>query len=79
MKVKVEIRLKPDILDPQGEAVKNALQRMNFKHILSLRQGKLIELNLDTTDRKLAQKIAKKMAKDLLANPIMETFNIVIE
>tara|TARA_B100000287_G_scaffold175280_1_gene165298 strand:- start:685 stop:924 length:240 start_codon:yes stop_codon:yes gene_type:complete len=79
MKVKLEIRLNPDILDPQGDAINNALQQMNFKSVSSVRQGKLIELDINASSQEEAQNLVKKMAEELLVNPIMETYIISME
>ena len=79
MKVKLEIRLNPDILDPQGDAINNALQQMNFKSVSSVRQGKLIELDINASTQEEAQNLVKKMAEELLVNPIMETYIISME
>ena len=79
MKVRLEIRLNPDILDPQGDAINNALQQMNFKSVSSVRQGKLIELDVDTSSQEKARNLVKKMAEELLVNPIMETYIISME
>ena len=79
MKVKLEIKLNPDILDPQGNAINNALKQMNFKCVSSVRQGKLIELDVDTSSQEKAHNLVKKMAEELLVNPIMETYIISME
>ena len=79
MKVKLEIRLNPDILDPQGDAINNALQQMNFKNVSSVRQGKLIELDVKASNQEEAHNLVKKMAEELLVNPIMETYIISME
>ena len=79
MKVRLEIRLNPDILDPQGDAINNALQQMNFKSVSSVRQGKLIELDVKASNQEEAHNLVKKMAEELLVNPTMETYIISIE
>ena len=79
MKVRLEIRLNPDILDPQGDAINNALQQMNFKSVLSVRQGKLIELDVKASNQEEAHNLVKKMAEELLVNPVMETYIISME
>ena len=79
MKVRLEIRLNPDILDPQGDAINNALQQMNFKSVTSVRQGKLIELDVKASNQEEARNLVKKMAEELLVNPIMETYTISME
>ena len=76
MKVKLEIRLNPDILDPQGDAINNALLQMNFKSVSSVRQGKLIELDVKASNQEEALNLVKKMAEELLVNPIMESYII---
>ncbi|MFL2823280.1 MAG: phosphoribosylformylglycinamidine synthase subunit PurS [Paracoccaceae bacterium] len=75
----LEIRLNPDILDPQGDAINNALQQMNFKSVSSVRQGKLIELDVKASNQEEAHNLVKKMAEELLVNPIMETYTISME
>ena len=79
MKVRLEIRLNPDILDPQGDAINNALQQMNFKSVSSVRQGKLIELDVKASNQEEALNLVKKMAEELLVNPVMETYIISME
>ena len=79
MKVRLEIRLNPDILDSQGDAINNALQQMNFKSVSSVRQGKLIELDVNASSQEEAHNLVKKMAEELLVNPIMETYTISME
>ena len=79
MKVRLEIRLNPDILDPQGDAINNALQQMNFKSVSSVRQGKLIEMDVKASNQEEAHNLVKKMAEELLVNPIMETYTISME
>ena len=79
MKVRLEIKLNPDILDPKGDAINNALKQMNFKSVSSVRQGKLIELDVDTSSQEKARNLVKKMAEELLVNPIMETYIISME
>lgn len=79
MKVTLNIVLNENILDPQGDAIKNALLQLNFSEVNSVRQGKLIELHLDTENKDKAVEIARKMAEDLLVNSTMETYRIEVE
>ena len=79
MKVKIIISLKENILDPQGETIKNALCQMAFENIVSLRQGKIIELDLDISNRDEALKCAEAMSEQLLVNPIMEKYQIILD
>jgi len=69
---------KPEILDPQGKAVTGALARLGFAGI-SVRQGKRFELELEgeVTDDRLAE--VRRAAETLLANPVIETFNVRVE
>ena len=79
MKIKIIINLKEEILDPQGKAIKNALYQIGFENINSVRQGKVIELELNLSSRDKALKYAEDMAKKLLVNPTMETYQIILE
>ena len=69
---------KPEILDPQGKAVTGALSRLGFNGV-SVRQGKRFELEVegDLTDDRLAE--VHKAAETLLANTVIETFNVRVE
>ena len=79
MKIKIIISLKENILDPQGETIKNALGQMAFDNIVSVRQGKIIELKLNLSTRDEAFKYAEAMAKKLLVNPTMEKYQIILD
>ena len=79
MKIKVIISLKESILDPQGETIKNALCQMAFENIVSVKQGKIIELELDISSREEALKSAEAMAEKLLVNPTMEKYQIILD
>ena len=79
MKVTLNIVLNENILDPQGDAIKNALLQLNFSEVNSVRQGKLIELHLNIENKEKAVEIARKMAEALLVNSTMETYRIEVE
>lgn len=80
MKVAVKIRLKPSILDPQGKTVHNALQQLGFREIGNVRIGKLIELEIDERqERAEVLKLVEDAARRLLANPVIENFEIEFE
>ena len=79
MKIKIFINLKPEILDPQGEAIAKSLKTIGFSGINSLRQGKVIEIDLEETDSERAIILGKEMCHKLLANSVMEDFSITIE
>jgi phosphoribosylformylglycinamidine synthase PurS subunit len=76
MKVRVHIRLKPGVLDPQGKAIGNALASLGFMGIDDVRQGKLIELDLTEADPIRARDQVEAMCQDLLANPVIEDYTI---
>tara|TARA_B100000700_G_C14594600_1_gene646225 strand:- start:237 stop:476 length:240 start_codon:yes stop_codon:yes gene_type:complete len=78
MKVIININLKNGVLDPQGEAISSALKTMGFKGVNSVRQGKTIELDLDSTDPKKALKTTKEMCENLLSNTVIEDYFIEI-
>jgi phosphoribosylformylglycinamidine synthase len=78
MKVTVYVRLKGEVLDPQGDAVKRALGTLGFDGVASVRIGKLVEIEVDD---KLArapdfEKRLQKMADEMLANPVIEDYEI---
>lgn len=79
MKATVFVRLKSEVLDPQGDAVRRALGKLGFDGIKGVRVGKLIEIELD---EKAAGEDVKsrleKMADEMLANPVIEDFEISI-
>ena len=76
MKIVVDVMLKPEILDPQGQAVANALPSLGFAPATGLRIGKHIELELDAPDETAALEQATKMAETLLANPVIEDYAV---
>lgn len=65
--------LKPEIHDPQGDAIAGACRRLGFGQVASVRQGKRFELEL--TDPASAEQLAQ-LATELLANPVIEVFSI---
>jgi phosphoribosylformylglycinamidine synthase subunit PurS len=70
-KVVVDVMLKPEILDPQGQAIERALPSLGFDNVSNVRQGKHFELEISGQD---AQAAAEKVASTLLANPVIEDF-----
>jgi phosphoribosylformylglycinamidine synthase subunit PurS len=71
-RIVVDVMLKPEILDPAGQAVANALPNLGFAPVSSLRIGKHIELELEADTPEAALEQAAKMADVLLANPVIE-------
>jgi phosphoribosylformylglycinamidine synthase subunit PurS len=78
MKARVHISLKPGVLDPQGQAVENALRRLGFAEVNCVRQGKVIDLDLKSEDQSAAKAEVAEMCERLLANTVIETYAIEI-
>jgi len=76
MKARVHIRLKEGVLDPQGKAIGHALGSLGFAGVGEVRQGKLIEIELAETDREKARERVEAMCRELLANPVIENYDI---
>ncbi len=76
MKARVHIMLKNGVLDPQGEAVRHALGSLGFDGVTGVRQGKVIELELAETDASKAQKTVTEMCEKLLANTVIESYQV---
>ena len=78
MKARVTVMLKNGVLDPQGEAIKHALNSLEYNNVESVRQGKVIEIGLDETSEEKAYKSIKEMCEKLLANTVIESYEIEI-
>ncbi len=76
MKAKVKVTLKNGVLDPQGKAIEGALGSLGFSGVNSVRQGKFFEVDLDETDKAKAQSILKQMCEKLIANTVIENYEI---
>ena len=79
MKAHVHITLKKGVLDPQGKAIENALKTLGFDQVKNVRQGKFIEIELDEKDPKKVEKQVAKMSEKLLANTVIEDYQIDIQ
>jgi phosphoribosylformylglycinamidine synthase len=79
MNATVLVRLKSEVLDPQGDAVRRALGKLGFEGVKGVRVGKLIEIELDEAvagkDADVKARLAK-MSDEMLANPVIEDFEI---
>src|SRR6266567_3514755 len=74
-RVVVEVMLKPEIHDPQGEAIASACHRLGFGQVVGVRQGKRFEVELsEPADEKAMTRVAE-LAGELLANPVIEEFS----
>ncbi|MDG0987675.1 MAG: phosphoribosylformylglycinamidine synthase subunit PurS [Paracoccaceae bacterium] len=78
MKARVTVMLKEGVLDPQGEAVKHALNSLEYDKVDSVRQGKVIEIGLSETSEELATTSIQEMCEKLLANTVIESYEIEI-
>jgi len=78
MKVIVYIRLKTEVLDPQGQAIESALKNLCENDINNVRQGKLIEMDIQADNKKDAEEKIKKITESLLANTVIEEYSIEI-
>lgn len=76
----VQVKVMPlkDLLDPQGKAVKGALQNLGLTNISDVRIGKQIDLQIEAASEQEAIETATAAAKKLLANPVMEVFEITV-
>jgi phosphoribosylformylglycinamidine synthase subunit PurS len=75
---RINVTLRSSILDPQGKATHRALTTLGFDGVGDIRVGKFIEMNIEAESPDLAESIARSACEKLLANPVMEDFNIEI-
>jgi phosphoribosylformylglycinamidine synthase subunit PurS len=79
MKAKVYVTLKPSVLDPQGKAIQHSVELLGFGQIADIRQGKYFEIAMDAAlNESQARDAAEKIAKDVLANPVIEDYRVEI-
>ena len=78
IKARVTITLKNGVLDPQGKAIEGALGSLGFDGVGQVRQGKVFDLELNTTDKAKAEENLKAMCEKLLANTVIENYAIAI-
>jgi phosphoribosylformylglycinamidine synthase PurS subunit len=81
MSYTVQVKVMPlkDLLDPQGKAVKGGLTNLGLKGVEDIRIGKNITLQIEATSADAAKAIADEAAKKLLANPVMEYYEIEVQ
>ena len=78
MKASVVVRLKTEVLDPQGDAVRRALGKLGFEGVKNVRVGKIIEIEIDDDHARapdLKERL-QKMADEMLANPVIEDYEV---
>lgn len=79
MIAKIYVKLKQDVSDPQGIAVKGALESLSFKGVRNVHVGKYFVLEMDEMDREAAGDQVSSMCEKLLANPVIEDYTFTIE
>ena len=81
MKFNIQVKVMPlkELLDPQGKAVMTGLGNLGFKNVGNVRIGKNISLEVDASSKEEAQQIAEEASKKLLANPVMEYYEISVD
>jgi phosphoribosylformylglycinamidine synthase subunit PurS len=78
MKARVTVTLKPGVLDPQGKAIEGALKSLGISGVASVRQGKVFDIVLDSVDAARAEAALKEAADKLLANVIIENYQVEV-
>ena len=77
MKIKVIVTLKNGVLDPQGKAIQQTLNGMNFSNVEEVRQGKFFEINVNEYNEENAKRQVEEMCKKLSANLVIEDYKII--
>jgi len=77
LKISIIVTLKKEVLDPQGKVINETLQNMNFQGIKEVRQGKYFEIEVEENDFKKAKIKAEEICKKLLANLVIEEYQII--
>ena len=78
-KAAIHVKLRPSILDPQGKTAHHALENLGFTSVERVRMGKYVEMWIDEEQEESAQRIAREACEKLLANPVMEDFEISLQ
>jgi phosphoribosylformylglycinamidine synthase len=78
LKANIYVTLKREVLDPQGDAVRRALDSLGFPGVRDVRIGKLVEIDLEPSDRATVENDVRAMCEKLLANPVIEDFRFEI-
>ncbi len=78
-RVVVDVLLKPEILDPQGQAIVGALPQLGVEGIVSVRQGKHFLVDVEGSDEAAAVARVRRLAETLLSNPVIEDFELRVE
>ncbi len=78
MKARVKVTLKNGVLDPQGKAIEHALDSLGFDGVSDVRQGRYFELDVEATDKPAAEASVTAMCDKLLANTVIENYEIEV-
>jgi phosphoribosylformylglycinamidine synthase len=78
VRARVFVRLRPGILDPQGQTIRKALEGLGFPEVKDLRVGRIMELELEETDAARARARLEDMCRRLLANPVVEEYSVEV-
>ena len=78
-KATAHVTLKREVLDPQGDAIRRALEALGHESVSRVRVGKLVEIELEATSADDAKAQLQKMCANLLANPVVEDFDLRVE
>lgn len=78
-KASIQVTLRPSILDPQGKTTHHALENLGFDAVERVRMGKFVEMWIDEEAEDVARDVARKACEQLLANPVMEDYEIRLE
>ena len=78
MQARVSVTLKSGVLDPQGKAIEGALHSLGHAGVVSVRQGKIFDVEIDGTDRAAAEAELRRLCEALLANTVIEDYAIAI-
>jgi phosphoribosylformylglycinamidine synthase PurS subunit len=76
---RINVMLKEGIADPQGQTIERALPALGYDGVSSVRVGKVIELTVDATDEESARQKVNEMCERLLANPVIESYDVIVE
>ena len=79
VQIRVEVRLRKGVTDPEGDNVQKALTLLGFRGLRAVYSSKLFLIDLATKDAKVAQKQAEEMCRRLLANPVIHDYSIRVE
>ncbi|UCI05441.1 phosphoribosylformylglycinamidine synthase subunit PurS [Mesorhizobium sp. B1-1-8] len=78
MKARITVTLKNGVLDPQGKAIEHALSGLGFDGVGQVRQGKVFDIELASTDKAKAEADLKAMCDKLLANTVIENYSVTL-